>query len=128
MAYVKGLLCVLAAVSIGMFVPGLIHVLRGISAERATGVAAIAGSVIESLYSPAFWILAVVSFIILFAASRAGSRTLQVALFWIPSVVLSTFAVGMFALFTYIWLHTSGFISSKVDGPLLRGLHHTQVH
>jgi len=64
-------------------------VFRGMSTEKATGLAAIASDIVGSLFSPLFWIIAILSFLLFFYASRLGSKGLRILLFWTPTVFLT---------------------------------------
>jgi hypothetical protein len=90
---------------IALLGPGFVMALKNASPEKATGLAAIAGGLVEAVFSPLFWILAVSFFALFFTASRLRSRVLQVLLFWTPTVTVSTLGFGLFALFAYAWLH-----------------------
>jgi len=102
--YAKGILSGLAAILLAEFIPGSWSVFKGISTEKATGLAAVAGGLAESIFSPLFWVLAALFFALFFSASRLESRFLRVFLFWFPTVLVSTFGVGIVALFTFIFL------------------------
>jgi|GEM_PF-4751698 len=56
---------------------------------RATGLAAVVGSFIESLFSPVFWLVAIVAFALFFFASRLGNKVLRVVLFWVPTLTVT---------------------------------------
>jgi hypothetical protein len=105
MGYFKGILSGLAAIILAELVPGSWSMLRGISATKATGLAAVAGGLAESVFSPLFWILAVTFFALFFAASRLGSKVLRVFLFWIPTLTVSSFTIAVVALFAYLLVH-----------------------
>ncbi len=77
MTIVRDTLSALAAVFGGLLGPGLFFALRGINNSKATGLAAVAGGFLESLFSPLFWILAVSLFALFFAASRLSSKPLR---------------------------------------------------
>jgi hypothetical protein len=68
--------------------------------KQATGVDVFAAPV----FSPVSWILVVLFFVLFFAASRIGNKLLKTFLFWIPTVLLSSLGVAIFALFTYIFI------------------------
>ena len=103
--YVKGVLSGLAAIFIASLGPGLLNALKGISEQTATGFGAIAVGFSGAIVTPLFWILAVSSFALFFAASRLGSKVLRVLLFWIPTCLVSAIGFSLFALFTYAWMH-----------------------
>ena len=104
MDYVKGILSAFAAIFLAECVPGSWSIFRGISTEKATGLAAVAGGLVESILSPLFWILAVLFFALLFGASRLGNKSLRTFLFWIPALLLSTVGVSILALFTFVFI------------------------
>jgi hypothetical protein len=99
MDYVKGILCGFAAVLIAEFA-FLWSVLGG---AKAIGRAAFVWMLVESILSPKFWIIAVLSFGVFFAASRA-STILRVLFFWIPTVAVSALGCAMIGLYTYLAL------------------------
>ena len=102
MDYAKGILCGFTAIVLAELVPGSWSVFRGISGTRATGLAAVAGGLVESLFSPFFGIVAIVIFALLFAASRLGNKALRILLFWIPSLTVSSVSVATVVLYTYL--------------------------
>jgi len=105
MTIVRGTLSALAAVLGGLLGTGLFFALRGINNSKATGLAAVAGGFLESLFSPLFWILAVSLFALFFAASRLSSKPLRILLFWTPVTAISILGLGIFSLFAYAWIH-----------------------
>ncbi len=66
MDYVKGILSGLAAIFLAEFLPGSWSIFRGMSHEKATGLAAFTGGLAESVFSPLFWALAVLFFVLFF--------------------------------------------------------------
>jgi hypothetical protein len=105
MAILRGMLSALAAIFIGLLGPGLFFALRAINNSKATGLAAVVGGLLESVFSPLFWILAVLFFALFFAAGRLSSKPLRVLLFWTPVTTISILGLGIFSLFTFLWLH-----------------------
>ena len=105
MTILRGILSALAAVFVALLGPGLVFALRGINNSKATGLAAVAGGFVESLLSPLFWILAASFFVLFFASSRLSSKPLRIALFWTPVTVISILGLGIFCLFTFVWIH-----------------------
>ena len=105
MNYVKGILSGLAAIILAECVgPGSWLAFRGISKEKATGIAAIAGGFAANSFSPVFWILAILFFTSFFVASRLGNKFLRIFLFWIPTLMLSAFSLAIVALFTCLFM------------------------
>ncbi len=101
MIYAKGILGGLAA----LFLAGSLSVFKGINTEKATGLAAVAGGLVGSIFSPLFWILAALFFALFFSAGRLESKLLRVFLFWIPTLTVSTVGIAIAALFTYMSIH-----------------------
>lgn len=104
MTTLRGVLSVLAAVFVGLIGPGLFLALRGIDNSKATGLAAVIGGFLEGFFHPLFWILAVLFFALFFAASRLSSKPLRILLFWTPATAISILGLGIFSLFTFLWL------------------------
>jgi hypothetical protein len=104
MDYFKGILSGLTAIFLTECVPGSWSVFRGISREKATGLAAVAGGLAESVFSPLFWILAVLLFALFYAASRLRNNLLRVFLFWIPTLTVSVFCIAFVALYAYLFI------------------------
>jgi hypothetical protein len=101
----RAVLSAVAAIFAALFGPALFFALLDLSPSKATGLAAVAGGLAESLFSPLFWILAVAFFALFFAASRLTSKPLRILLFWIPVTAVSMLGVGVFSLFAYVWIH-----------------------
>ena len=100
MNYLKGTISALAALFVTVFIPGPWSAFRGLSSEKATGLAAIAGT----FFSPWFWVVAIIVFALFFAASRLRSRFLRVLFFWLPAGTTSLLMVASGAFITYVWL------------------------
>ncbi len=105
MDYVKGILSGLAAIFLAESVPGRWSIFRGISEQKATGLGAVAGGLTRSAFSPLFWALAILFFSLFFLASRLGSKSLRIFLFWIPTLTISVLGTALVALFTYVFIH-----------------------
>ena len=105
MMILRGTLSALAAVIVGLLGPKLFFAFRGINNSKATGLAAVVEGLLESFFSPLFWILAVLFFALFFAASRVSSKPLRILLFWTPVTAISILGLGIFPLFTVLWLH-----------------------
>lgn len=102
MNYFKGILSALAAIIIAEIAPGPWSPFRALNGSKATGIAALAGLLVESLFSPLFWILVVVLFAIFFAASRLDNKPLRVVLFWVPTLTTSGLALAVASLLAYL--------------------------
>jgi hypothetical protein len=103
--YLRGVLSGVAAIFVALLGPGLLGAFRAIGQQKATGVGALYGALLESLLSPRFWILAILFFCLFFAASRLSSTALRIFLFWIPTVVFLTLGFSYVGLLTYLWIH-----------------------
>ena len=101
MTTLRGVLSAVAAIFVGLLGPGLVF----INNSKATGLAAVAGGFMESLFSPRFWILAVSFFALFFAASRLSSKPMRILLFWTPVTAISILGLGIFSLFAFAWIH-----------------------
>jgi hypothetical protein len=100
MNYAKVILSGLAAIFFALAVI-LWPLFRGISEQKATGL----GVFVRVTASPVLWILAVLFFVLFFAASRLGNKILRVLLFWIPTLTVSVLVMAIVALFTYVSIH-----------------------
>lgn len=98
MAYVKGILSGFAAILIAEFV-FITPFLRG---SKGTGIAAFDAMLLESIFSPRFWIVAVLLFGLFFVASR-GRTILRLLFFWIPTLAVSLAGLSIFALYAYLF-------------------------
>ncbi len=105
MTTLRSSLSAVAAIVVALLGPGLVVAFRAVNNSKATGLAAVAAGFLESLVSPLFWILALSFFALFFAASRLSSKPLRILLFWTPATVISTLGLGIFSLFTYVWIH-----------------------
>jgi hypothetical protein len=97
MDYVKGILSGIAAIFIAEFVFAWPYLSR----SRATGMAALAGLLVESIFSPRFWIVGLLLFALFFATSR-GRTILRVALFWFPTIAVSAIGFAFLGLCAYL--------------------------
>lgn len=105
MNYFRVALCVIGAIFVALFVLSFLLALREISLQRQTGVGAVAGGLVENLFSPLFWILAVLCFLLFRWASRSKQPIVRVLLFWVPSVASSIIGIAVLTLYTYMYLH-----------------------
>jgi uncharacterized membrane protein len=102
MNHVKIILSALAALILAELVPFPGSVMWGINGSKATGLAALAGGLLESLFSPVFWLIAVTIFALFFFASRLNTRLLRITLFWIPTLAVCGTAFAIMSLITYL--------------------------
>jgi hypothetical protein len=104
MAYLRGFLSAVAALSLAVLVPLWILSLR---VPNSSGLVATDLAGLGFRYWLLCGILAVVFFPLFFAASRFSSTVLRIFLFWTPVTILSTLGFGYFALLVYGWLYIS---------------------
>ena len=104
MDYFKRFLCGLTSIFLAECVPGPWSVFKGVSREKATGLAALAGGLAESAFSPLFWIVAILFFALLYTASRHRNNFLRVFLFWIPTLTVSVFCIAFVTLYAYLFI------------------------
>jgi hypothetical protein len=97
----RGLVSALATIFVALLASGLIFSIRNISTSKATGLSAIAGGLTPILFTPFFWIFAILFFFLFLAASRLGSRVLRVFFFWVPATAISTLGIAIFALMAF---------------------------
>jgi len=98
MDYIKGILSGLAA----LFVAEFMFFWPTLNRSKATGLAALKGLLVASVFSPRFWIVGVLLFGLLFAASR-GSPVLRVLFFWIPTLTVSALGFAMIGMYAYLF-------------------------
>lgn len=104
MIYLKVVMSPVTAMLVAL-VAGPWRPFRGIIDQRATGLAAVAGSALEATASPLFWLSVMVLFALIFAAGQIKNKVLQLMLFWCPTLCVSTLALGLAALITYAAFH-----------------------
>jgi len=82
--------------------PGLVIAFRDIRAEKATGIAVLAGRLAEALFSPGFWLLALVGSALFWGASRLDNKFLRIVFFWTPTIFIATITCALIGLFSYV--------------------------
>ena len=102
MAYIRVTLSALAAGIVALLGPTVVMVFQEVNVSRATGFAAVVAGALESFFTPLFWVIAFVLFVLFLATSRFSSRALRTVLFWIPVTAISTLGFCIFALFAYV--------------------------
>src|SRR6266446_6946158 len=102
MAYLKGVLATVSALFLGLLVPQMWWLLRGLSTEKATGFTVVAAGFLESILSPWFWILALLFSVFFYFSSSFENKSLRIALFWIPTIAVSLGGFGLSALFALL--------------------------
>jgi hypothetical protein len=110
-AYIQALLTAIASLFMGALMPTIAAVFRGtgafrgINAERATGLAIVAAGFLESVFSPWFWISFLFFFSLFYVTAHLEHRSSRILLFWIPTVVICSFGLGLWTLFVYVMTH-----------------------
>ena len=100
MDYVKVVLSGLSAI----FIAQVACTWPSLSGSKATGLAPLVALSLENVFSPTFWIVAVLSFGLFFAASR-GNTVLRLLFFWIPTLVVSGLGFAFLGMITYLFIH-----------------------
>ena len=98
MDYIKGIFSGLAAI----FVAEFVFFWPTLNGSKATGMAALKSLLVESLFSPRFWIVGVLLCGLFFAASR-GSTVVKVLFFWIPTLTISALGFSIVAMYAYLF-------------------------
>lgn len=105
MIYARGVLSGIA----GLFLAGLICMFgttfRGISAQKATGLSAVVGGFLECIFSPLFWVLALLFIVAFFAGSRLANQATRILFFWVPTLLISIVGLGFATSFMIVYLH-----------------------
>jgi len=76
-----------------------------IKSEKATGFAVLAGGLTEALFTPWFWLSAILLLLFFWYTSQLGSRILRLLLFWIPTVLATVLGSAVFTLYGYLLRH-----------------------
>src|ERR1700690_698894 len=102
MDYLKGALGTTGAFFLAALVPTIWTLAREVSTEKGTGITAVAGGTLESIFSPWFVPLAVLFSVAFYAAGRIDKKELRILLFWIPTITASAMGFAFWALFAII--------------------------
>ncbi len=98
MDHIKGILSGSAAI----FVAEFVFFWPLLNGSKATGLAALKGLLVESIFSPRFWVVGVLLFGLFFAASR-GRTVLRVLFFWIPTLTISALGFSIVAMYAFLF-------------------------
>jgi hypothetical protein len=98
-------LSILGAFFSAIFAIQVLAVAKLTSAHQATGVAAVAGGLMEAPFSPIFWLLAIVFLSLFLATSKFAGKAPRILFFWIPTLVVSVIGFAALMLVMYLWLH-----------------------
>lgn len=102
--FVKAILSAVASIFLAFLlpsIPGLVHGF-GVSSEKAVGLAAVAGGLMETALSLWFWPAFLLSFSWFYAAGRFTKPSLRTALFWIPAIAISVLGLGFWIGFALL--------------------------
>jgi hypothetical protein len=83
----------------------IIMMYPALKAEKATGIAAVAGGLTEALLTPPFWLSAILLLLFFWYTSQLSSKILRFVLFWIPTVFAAVIGGVVFVLASYAYLH-----------------------
>lgn len=87
-----------ASLILAVLVPTLfVLVSRDLATGHAPGLAAVAGSALESLFSLRFGIFFLVFFSAFYLARQSSKPALRIALFWIPSSLVTALGLALWA-------------------------------
>jgi hypothetical protein len=83
----------------------IIMMYPALKAEKATSLAAVAGALTNAVFSPQFWLSAILLLLFFWYTSQFSSRILRLVLFWIPTVFATVIGGVVFAVASYAYLH-----------------------
>jgi hypothetical protein len=92
--FVQALVTALASILLAALAPVFSVMFRGLSTQRATGLTAVAGGVMEFTFSPWYWLVFLIAFGWFYSTARLGRRLLRVILFWVPAVAILVLGTG----------------------------------
>jgi hypothetical protein len=76
-----------------------------IRSEKATGLAAVAGALAEAVFTPQFWVSAILLLLFFWYTSQISSKIFRTVPFWIPTVFATVIGGAVFAVASYAYLH-----------------------
>ncbi len=105
MVYFKAVLSAVSALLLGILLPSIISFIRFADREKAIGLGALAGGLLERLFSPVFWLITACFFAAFFFASQAKNSAVRLIAFWIPASLLTLVGTASLGLYAYAVLH-----------------------
>ena len=102
MTYAKSGLSVLAALMLAALVVGITTAFKDAGSDKAVGLAVIPAMMLESVFAPLFWLLAIGFFAVFFATGRLNNGLLRGLLFWSPAIFVSSLGIGLLGWFTFL--------------------------
>ena len=98
MTPMRALLAGFASFFLAEYVFAYFKYFRFLSGQKAIGVGVLKAIVLESLLSPLFWAVAILSVGIFLIAGRLANGALRTAFFWIPAILINTLGFGFLTL------------------------------
>jgi len=86
-----------ASLLLAVLGPTFVRLSRDIATEHAPGLTAVAGDALESLFSLRFGIFFLVFFSCFYLARQSSKPALRIALFWIPSSLITALGLALWA-------------------------------
>jgi len=75
---------------------------KGMSQDKAIGLAVLPAMMLESIASPLFWLLAIGFFAAFYATGRLTNGVMRTLLFWFPTLFFSSLGVGLLSWFALL--------------------------
>ena len=72
--------------------------------EKATGLEAVAGGITVAIFTPQFWLAAILLLLFFWYTSQAANQILRVVLFWIPAISSTVVGGAIFTIVGYLYL------------------------
>ncbi len=73
--------------------------------EKATGLAALAGAMTEAIFTPQFWVSAILLLLFFWYTSQLSNKIFRTVFFWIPTFFATVIGGAVFAIACYAYLH-----------------------
>jgi len=99
MTYARSGLSAFAALILAALIVAVTTTFKDASQEKAVGLAVIPASMLESIFSPMFWVLAICFFTVFLATGRLTNGALRGLLFWFPTLFVSSLGIGLLSWF-----------------------------
>jgi hypothetical protein len=100
--YCAALINAVASLILALLVPTFVFWYRDVAAEHALGLTAVAGGMLESVFSLRFGIFFLVFFSCFYLARQSSKPWLRVALFWIPASLVTALGLALWAGFIHV--------------------------
>lgn len=103
-AYIRLLLTALSSLFGAVLLPTLVWLFRHVG-NRATGIAAAAGGLIELAFSPGFWIAFIAFLSGFYITGKLERKSMRVVFFWIPSILICVLGFALWGMLLYAFAH-----------------------